>query len=113
MLAKFKNRTRRHAKVRKQVSGNTKKPRLAVYRSNKHIFVQLIDDTTGKTLASANDLKIQEGTKTQRAEKVWADIAKKANDAKVTNIVFDKWGFKYHGRVKALADWARSSGLTF
>lgn len=113
MLAKFLNRKRRHAKVRSKISGTDTKPRLAIYRSNSNIYAQIIDDTSWKTLASSNDLKIKEWTKSERAKKVWSDIAEKAKTANISSVVFDKWGFKYHWRVKSLADSARETGLAF
>lgn len=113
MLAKQAARLRRKARIRSKISGTAARPRLSVYRSLNNIYVQMIDDESGKTLASANDLKITTGTKTQKAEKVGEEIAKKAKDLKISNVVFDKGGFAYHGRVKSLADGARNAGLTF
>jgi len=114
MLKKQLNRISRHNRVRSKIEGTKKRPRLAVFRSNTHISVQLIDDASGKTLASASDLKIKKGgTKVEMAAKVWEDIAKKAKDLKIKEIVFDRGGFSYHGRVKALAEAARSWGLKF
>lgn len=113
MLKKQLNRISRHNRVRSKISGTPKRPRLAVFRSNSHISAQLIDDTTGKTLASSSDLKIKKGSKVEMATKVWEDIAKKAKDLKLKEIVFDRGWFSYHGRVKALADAAREWGLKF
>ncbi len=114
MLAKFAKRLGRKIRVRAKISGTTVRPRLSVYRSNVNIYAQLIDDTTGKTLCSASDLKITEKlTKSQKATKVGEEIAQKAKDLKLTEIVFDRWGFAYHGRVKSLADGARSQWLKF
>lgn len=114
MLKKVLNRLRRKAKVRAKLSGTTSKPRLSIYRSNSNIYAQIIDDTTGKTLAASSDLKMKkEGTKVEMAKKVGADIASKAKGAKVKEVVFDRGGFAYHGRVKALAEGARENGLTF
>ena len=113
MLQKQANRLRRKARVRSQISGTAKCPRLSIFRSATHIYAQLIDDSTGKTLAATSDLKIGKGTKVEKAKEVGAEIAKKAKDLKLTEIVFDRGGFYYHGRVKALADGAREWGLKF
>lgn len=113
MLAKFANRLRRHIRIRSKVSGSAKKPRLAVYRSNANIYAQLIDDVSGKTLGQSSDIKIEKWTKSEKAKEVWAAIAKVANDLKIKEAVFDTGWFKYHGRVKSLADWAREAGLKF
>lgn len=106
-------RQARHTKVRKKVVGSIERPRVAVYRSGQHIYAQIIDDTTGKTIAAASDLKIKAGTKTERAVQVGETLAKKALQAKITKIVFDRGGFLYHGRVKALAEGLRKEGLEF
>ena len=114
MLSKLLKRIRRHARVRSQISGTTGKPRLAVFRSNSNIYAQLIDDTTRKTIASASDLKMKKnGTKVDMSKKVWEEIAKVAKSNKITEVVFDRGGFLYHGRVKALAESAREAGLKF
>lgn len=101
--------------IRKKISGTTAKPRLSVFRSNSGIYVQLIDDLSGKTLASAstNDLKSEKGTKSELSKKVGITIAEKAKAAGVAEVVFDRGGFLYHGRVKALAEGAREGGLKF
>jgi large subunit ribosomal protein L18 len=110
-------RIRRHERVRKTVSGTEAKPRLAVYRSLTHIYAQVIDDSKGRTLAAASDveaaLKETKGNKTARAKAVGTALAKKATDAGVTAVVFDRGGNKFHGRVKALAEGAREGGLKF
>jgi large subunit ribosomal protein L18 len=110
-------RVRRHTRVRKTVAGTGERPRLAVYRSLTHIYAQVIDDEQGKTLAAASSLqkalKDGKGNKTARAKDVGAALAKKAIDAGVTKVVFDRGGNRYHGRVKALADAAREAGLQF
>jgi large subunit ribosomal protein L18 len=110
-------RIRRHARVRKQVAGTPERPRLAVFRSLTHIYAQVIDDTRGATLVAASDveaeLKSTSGTKTERAKAVGSALAKKAKDAGVTQVVFDRGGNRFHGRVKALADAAREAGLRF
>lgn len=114
MLAKFANRLRRQLRIRAKISGSAVRPRLSVYRSNANIYAQLIDDVTGKTLCAASDLKITDKlTKSQRAAKVGEEIASKAKELNISEIVFDRGGFAYHGRVKALADAARSTGLKF
>jgi len=109
-------RLRRHRRVRKKVRGSADRPRLAVFRSNRHITAQLIDDTTGRTLASASsteaDLRDASGT-TTGAGKVGEQLAARAKAAGVTTVVFDRGGFRYHGRVAALAEGARKSGLEF
>jgi large subunit ribosomal protein L18 len=110
-------RVRRHERVRKTVAGTPERPRLAVYRSLTHIYAQVIDDERGHTLAAASSmekvLKDASGNKTERAKSVGSAVAKKALDAGVTQVVFDRGGNKYHGRVKALADAAREAGLKF
>jgi large subunit ribosomal protein L18 len=110
---KRRARQRRHARVRKHVSGSTAVPRLAVYRSNRHIYAQLIDDVAARTLASASDGEVQaDGDKTARAKAVGELLAKRAKDAGVERAVLDRGGRLYHGRVAALADGAREGGLT-
>ena len=99
----------RHARIRKQIIGTKDVPRLNVYRSNKNILVQLIDDETGVTLASAS----VNGKNIEAATKVGTDIAKAAKKLKITKVVFDRSGYLYHGKVKALADAARENGLEF
>lgn len=114
MLAKSIKRIRRQKKVRAHISGTSVKPRLAVFRSNANIYAQIIDDTAWVTLCASSDLKMRKTeTKSARAKKVWAEIAKLAKTKDIQEIVFDRGGFSYHGRVKALADWAREAGLTF
>lgn len=108
-------RQKRHRRVRVKVSGTTECPRLNVFRSNKNITVQIIDDTNGTTLASASsiELKLENGGNIEAATKVGTEIAKKAKEAKIDKVVFDRGGYLYHGRVKALADAAREAGLEF
>lgn len=113
MLEKFKKRLRRKNKIRAKISGVSARPRLSVYRSNTFIYAQIIDDTTWKTLCSFSDLKITKWTKSERAKEVWGELAKKAKELKITEIVFDRGWFAYHWRVKALADSAREWGLKF
>jgi large subunit ribosomal protein L18 len=109
-------RSRRHTRVRKRVRGTGERPRLAVFRSNRYIYAQIIDDTVGKTLASASshetDLKAST-LNMSTAAKVGELLAGRAKDAGVSTVVFDRGGYKYHGKVKALADAARESGLEF
>ncbi len=111
------NRKARHARVRKKIEGTSDRPRLNVYRSGKHIYAQIIDDTTNATLASASTLdKSLELTSTsnkEAAKKVGESIAKKAIEKNVENVVFDRSGYIYHGRIKELADGAREAGLKF
>lgn len=105
-------RQRRHITLRKRVVGIEAKPRLAVFRSTQHIYAQIIDDTKNKTLVSASDVKMT-GTKKEKAVSVGEKIAEKAKKLKITKIIFDRGGFKYHGRVSALAEGARKGGLEF
>ena len=108
-------RARRHLRVRKKVSGTGARPRLAVKRSARHIFAQLVDDGTGSTLASASTLdsgiRAADGDKTVKARQVGELLARRAQEAGVTAAVFDRGGYAYHGRVAALADGAREGGL--
>jgi len=109
-------RSRRHVRVRKKVSGTTARPRLVVSRSTRHVFVQVVDDVAGVTLASAStmeaDLRGQDGDKTAKARKVGELVARRAKDAGVESVVFDRGGNRYHGRVAAIADGAREAGLS-
>lgn len=105
-------RQRRHKRIRSKVSGTSLRPRLSVFRSLKHIRVQLIDDTIGKTLLSISD-KGEKGNKSARAEIVGKKLAELAIKQNINEVVFDVSGYKYHGRVKALADAARKAGLKF
>ncbi len=111
-------RARRHHRLRKKVSGTQARPRLAVFRSNKHIVAQVIDDRAGRTLAAASthepDLKTAGGTSNKEAAtEVGRLVAERAKAAGVTKVVFDRAGYRYHGRIRALADAARESGLEF
>ena len=110
-----KNRTqRRQNRVRAKIAKNIGIPRLSIYRTNAHIWAQIIDDKHGKTLASSSTKAIKaKGTKTEVAIRVGQDIAQKALEKKIHNIRFDRGAYKYHGRVKALADAARDGGLKF
>ena len=109
------SRVRRHTRVRSKISGTTECPRLCVYRSNKNIEAQIIDDTKGVTLvaSSSMSLKLENGSNVEAAKQIGADIAKKALAKKLKKVVFDRSGYIYHGRVKALAEAAREAGLEF
>jgi large subunit ribosomal protein L18 len=112
-------RIRRHNRLRKRVTGSQERPRLSIFRSNVHIYAQVIDDTLGRTLiaASTNEKAWAESddekTKTEQAALVGKLVAERALEAGITKVVFDRGGFKYHGRVKALAEAAREAGLNF
>ena len=109
-------RSRRHVRVRKKVSGTTARPRLVVSRSTRHVFVQVVDDVAGVTLASAStmeaDLRADGGDKTAKAKKVGELVAERAKAAGIDTVVFDRGGNRYHGRVAAIADGAREAGLS-
>jgi large subunit ribosomal protein L18 len=105
-------RVRRHRRVRKNVSGTAERPRLAIYRSNRHIYAQLVDDHAARTLAAASDLAAGDGNKIARAKLVGQAIAERARAAGIERAVFDRGGRLYHGRVKAVAEGAREGGLT-
>ena len=108
------NRIKRHEKIRRSLSGTDKTPRLCVYRSNTAIYAQLIDDVKGVTLASSSSLELKlKNNNIETAQAVGKDIAKKAKEAKIKTVVFDRGGYLYHGRVKALAEAARENGLEF
>ena len=109
---KHSARSKRHARIRARVKGTTAQPRLSVYRSNTEVYTQIIDDTTGKTLAAADSRTLQ-GTKQEKATAVGAALAKAATTAGIKTVVFDRGGFQYHGTVKAVADGAREAGLEF
>lgn len=113
---KFVSRKRRHLRLRKKIVGSAERPRLVVTRSNRHIVAQVIDDNEGKTLVSASsmeaDLRGTDGDKTAKARQVGALVGERAKDAGISAVVFDRGGNKYHGRVAAVADGARESGLT-
>lgn len=112
---KNEERLRRHKRVRRVVSGTPDCPRLNVFRSNKQIYAQIIDDTTGKTLAASSSvvLKLEQGGNIEAAKKVGADIAEKCKAINIETVRFDRGGYVYHGRVQALADAAREAGLKF
>ncbi len=110
-------RQKRHSRLRLRVAGSAERPRLAVFRSINQIYAQVIDDSTGHTLASASSMEASlrgaGGTKTERAKQVGSLIGDRAKAAGVDRVVFDRAGFKYHGRIRALAEGARESGLEF
>jgi large subunit ribosomal protein L18 len=108
-------RSRRHKRVRKHVFGTAERPRLVVFRSNRGIAAQLVDDQEGKTLAAASWLNVRKakGTKSEQATEVGKLLAQNAKKAGIESVVFDRGGYLYHGRVKALADAARQGGLSF
>ena len=114
-LTKSEHRVRRHRRVRKKVLGTAERPRLAVFRSSKHIYVQVIDDIAGRTLASASTLEAERrGAATatvDAAKQVGQAVAERVKAAGISAVVFDRGGFKYHGRVAAVADGARAGGL--
>lgn len=112
--SKNKLRLRRHSRIRKTISGNKDVPRLNVFRSNSNIYAQIIDDTKGTTLISTSSLVLKlKKNDIETAKKVGKEIADLAKKAKITEVVFDRGGYLYHGRVKALADAAREAGLKF
>jgi large subunit ribosomal protein L18 len=104
-------RVRRHGRVRKKVTGTPQRPRLAVYRSNRHIYAQLIDDQTARTMASVSDVGLGDGQKIERSRRAGKVLAERARAAGIERAVFDRGGRLYHGRVKALAEGAREGGL--
>lgn len=115
-MKNLKNRLRRKKRIRAKVSGTPERPRLSVHRSNSHIYAQLIDDVSGKTLVTTSTLSKSvdaSGTKTEQAKKVGEAIAKACLDKGIERVVFDRNGFLYHGRVRALAESAREAGLKF
>lgn len=113
MISKIARRNKIKTRIRGKISGTAERPRMSVFRSNKGIYVQLIDDLAGRTLASASSKGLEGGTKTEVAARVGADIAKKALESGITAVVFDRNGYLFHGRVKSLADAAREAGLKF
>ncbi len=117
MSEKKQKRNRRHKKIRAKLSGTKEKPRLSVFKSASHIYAQLIDDEKGKTLISASEKELvkvkKSANKTEKSKEVGKLIAKKALEKKIEKVVFDRAGYKYHGRIKALAEGAREGGLKF
>ena len=110
---KLAHRLRRRRKIRARLSGTSEVPRLSVFRSNKYIYAQLIDDTRGVTIAAASDINMTGKTKMERAQAVGKKIAELAKERKIERVVFDRGGFIFTGRVKALAQGARNAGLIF
>ena len=113
MTTKIERRTKIKYRVRNKISGVAERPRMSVFRSNKQIYVQIIHDQTGRTLAAASSLGLEAMPKKEQAAKVGEMIAKKAIEAGITAVVFDRNGYLYHGRVKEVADAARNGGLKF
>lgn len=113
MLKKVEARVARHNRIRAKISWTATRPRLAVFRSNSNIYAQMIDDVSWKTLCSSSDLTIKKGNKTEKAKEVWAIVAQAATKLWIKECVFDRGGFMYIGRVKALADAARENWLKF
>jgi large subunit ribosomal protein L18 len=117
MITKEIRRQKIKFRVRRKISGTTQKPRLSVFRSNTEIYAQLIDDETGQTLAAASskekDIAAQKGTKVEKSKLVGAAIARKATELGLKDVTFDRSGYLYHGRVKAVAEGAREGGLLF
>ena len=113
MQTKQDKRIRLKKKIRARITGTAERPRLSVFRSNKFIYAQVIDDVAGKTLVSTSDVKIKKGTKTERAKEIGKIIAELCKGAKISKVVFDRNGFKYTGRIKTVADEARAGGLEF
>ena len=110
---KKNKRIRLKAKIRAKITGTKDRPRFSVFRSNKFIYAQVIDDISGKTLAQSNDVKLTKGTKTERAKMVGQMIAAETLKSEIGKVVFDRNGFKYTGRIKLVADEARKGGLKF
>ena len=115
MLEKQQKRYRRHKRIRSKIRGTAARPRLSVFRSLSHIYAQLVDDEKGKIIASASDLELKKSKKkkVEKAKEIGKLISKKALEKKIEKVVFDRGGYQYHGRVKALAEGAREGGLKF
>jgi large subunit ribosomal protein L18 len=112
--ARREARLRRHRRVRRRVVGTAERPRLAVFRSNRHIYAQLIDDVAGRTLAAATSVALPgEGNKRDDAKRVGTELAQRAKQAGISAVVFDRGGYQFHGRVQALAEAVREGGLDF
>ena len=110
---KLERKQRRIKRIRRKIFGTLRRPRLAVTKTNRQIFAQIIDDNSGKTLAAVSTLKITKGSKTEQAASAGDQLARTATKAKITQVVFDRRGFKFHGRVKAFAEAAKRAGLKF
>lgn len=106
-------RFRRHLRVRKKVEGSTERPRLVIFRSIKHIYAQIVDDSSSRTIMTVSDLGMDSGKKAERSVAVGKELAARAKESGITRVVFDRAGYRYHGRVKAVADGAREGGLEF
>ena len=113
MITKIERRIKIKYRVRNKISGTAERPRMSVFRSNKQIYVQVIDDDASKTLVSANSLGLEKMNKSEQAAKVGEMIATKAIEAGITSVVFDRNGYLYHGRIKQVAEAARKAGLKF
>ena len=113
MVSKIARRNKIKTRIRGKISGTAQRPRMSVFRSNKGIYVQLIDDLEGRTLVAASSKGLEGGTKIEIAARVGAEVAKKAMESGITEVVFDRNGYLFHGRVKSLADAAREGGLKF
>ncbi len=113
MISKIARRNKIKTRIRGKISGTAARPRMTVFRSNKAIYVQLIDDLAGKTLVAASSNGLEGGTKVEVAAKVGQAVAQKALEAGITEVVFDRNGYLFHGRIKSLADAARTAGLKF
>jgi large subunit ribosomal protein L18 len=113
-LRKVESRGRRHARVRKKIAGTAERPRLAVFRSNRHIYAQLIDDVNGRTLAAASTLDAdaaKQGSKAEVAKSIGELVGRRAKDAGIAAAIFDRGGYQYHGRVRAVAEGVREAGV--
>jgi large subunit ribosomal protein L18 len=113
MQTRNKKRLIRKARIRKKIMGSAKRPRLCIFKSNRHLYVQVIDDQKGTTIIDASDLKVSKGSMKEKAKVIGELIAKKCKTKKIMRIVFDRGGYKYTGLVKILADAARKKGLRF
>lgn len=113
MISREQKRKTRHNRVRAKIAGTADRPRLSVFKSNKDVYVQLIDDVAGKTITASNSLKIKNKPMMEKAKEVGASIAKLGKDNKITKVVFDRSGYLYTGVIKTLADSAREGGLEF
>ena len=113
MVSKIDRRNKIKTRIRGRISGTAERPRMSVFRSNKGIYVQVIDDLAGATLVAASSKGLEGGTKSEVAAKVGAEIAKKALEKGITTVVFDRNGYLFHGRVKSLADASREAGIKF
>ncbi|MEX2090796.1 MAG: 50S ribosomal protein L18 [Candidatus Paceibacterota bacterium] len=107
------NRSRRHKRVRAKISGTSSRPRIAIFKSNQYIYAQVIDDESGKTLLSVSDMETKKGKKTEKAFDIGEGLAVKMKDKRILDVVFDRGGYKFHGRVKAVAEGLRKGGIKF